>query len=469
MQEQLRVAKLAYKGTLQEIQAFDAQVRADQNQAEEDAQQKRLEAAEKYKEDRIKAERQIQDLIIENMEEGLDKQLAEINANYDRQIEDTKANETLLQTEKDAIIAQFEEQRMAKEREAREARQAEEMADEIAFQTALSKLKIDIIEDDTQKAKALLDQQQADELAKLEAQFKGHEDYQLMVDAVNEKYRQKREALDQSESEQKIQTRMSELATLLGLDATSHEEKLKLLEEQRLLELEQKDLTEAEITAINEKYSKIRQQLIEEEEEKRNSAIQKTIDSFTTGLNAIGDLSHFILDIQESNAEEGTEAEKEAAKKRFELNKKLQIGNALIQTAQAAIAAYSSAAAVPLVGPVLAPIAAAAAVAMGMANVAKISSQKMEGAGSGGVVDRGTTSPGGSSGGSSAGSTGGATPAYNFYGNPFNQPMGGEDSGDSDMGGKPESQEMVVKAYVLESDITTTQKKISKIQNLAEL
>jgi len=471
LQEQLRVAKLAYKGTLQEIEAFDAQVRADEKKAEEDAQQKRLEAyekrqqaAEKFNENRIKAERQIQDLIIENMEEGLDKQLAEINANYDRQIEDVKADETLLQTEKDTIIAQFEEQREARQREAREAQQAEELADEIAFQTALSKLKIDIIEDDTQKAKALLDQQRADELAKLEAQFADHEDYQLMVDAVNEKYRQMRAEADQLESEQKIQARMSEIDTLLGLEATSFDQRMALLEEQRELELEQKDLTEAEMLAIDEKYSQLRRDLIEQEKQQRMSAIQGTLDVFSQGLGAVGALSDFILSQQEENAEEGSEAEEKAAKERFETNKKLQIGNALIQTAQAAIAAYSAAAATPIVGPFLAPIAAAAAVAAGLANVAKISSQKFESprASSGGGGGGGDTGP-------SYTSSGGATPAYNFYGNPFNQPMGAEGGGDSAMGGKPESQEMVVKAYVLESDITTTQNKISKIQNLAEL
>jgi len=471
LQEQLRVAKLAYKGTLQEIEAFDAQVRADEKKAEEDAQQKRLEAyekrqqaAEKFNENRIKAERQIQDLIIENMEEGLDKQLAEINANYDRQIEDVKADETLLQTEKDTIIAQFEEQREARQREAREAQQAEELADEIAFQTALSKLKIDIIEDDTQKAKALLDQQRADELAKLEAQFVDHEDYQLMVDAVNEKYRQMRAEADQLESEQKIQARMSEIDTLLGLEATSFDQRMALLEEQRELELEQKDLTEAEMLAIDEKYSQLRRDLIEQEKQQRMSAIQGTLDVFSQGIGAVSALSDFILGQQEENAEEGSEAEEKAAKERFETNKKLQIGNALIQTAQAAIAAYSAAAATPIVGPFLAPIAAAAAVAAGLANVAKISSQKFESprASSGGGGGGGDTGP-------SYTSSGGATPAYNFYGNPFNQPMGAEGGGDSDMGGKPESQEMVVKAYVLESDITTTQNKISKIQNLAEL
>ena len=54
---------------------------------------------------------------------------------------------------------------------------------------------------------------------------------------------------------------------------------------------------------------------------------------------------------------------------------KIQIAQALAQTAMSAINAYSSAAAVPVVGYILAPIAAAAAVAAGMIQVAAIKKQ----------------------------------------------------------------------------------------------
>ena len=54
---------------------------------------------------------------------------------------------------------------------------------------------------------------------------------------------------------------------------------------------------------------------------------------------------------------------------------KIQIAQALAQTAMSAIMAYSSAAAVPVVGYILAPIAAAAAVAAGMIQVAAIKKQ----------------------------------------------------------------------------------------------
>ena len=71
--------------------------------------------------------------------------------------------------------------------------------------------------------------------------------------------------------------------------------------------------------------------------------------------------------------------EKEIAKIKSEANKKafsMQVIQAVAQTATAAINAYSSAAAVPVVGYILAPIAASMAVAAGMLQVAAIKKQQ---------------------------------------------------------------------------------------------
>lgn len=71
--------------------------------------------------------------------------------------------------------------------------------------------------------------------------------------------------------------------------------------------------------------------------------------------------------------------EKEIAKVKNEANKKMytmQVMQAIAQTATGAINAYSSAAAVPVIGYILAPIAAATAVAAGMLQVAAIKKQQ---------------------------------------------------------------------------------------------
>ena len=88
--------------------------------------------------------------------------------------------------------------------------------------------------------------------------------------------------------------------------------------------------------------------------------------------------------------------EKEIAKVKNDANKKMfkmQVMQAIAQTATSAINAYSSAAAVPVVGYILAPIAAAAAVAAGMLQVDAIKKQQ-EAASSQGYAKGGYTGDG---------------------------------------------------------------------------
>lgn len=77
-------------------------------------------------------------------------------------------------------------------------------------------------------------------------------------------------------------------------------------------------------------------------------------------------------------AELEAEKEKEVAKVKSKANEKamkIEVAQAIASTAMSAINAYSSAASVPLIGYILAPIAAAAAVASGMMQVAAIKKQ----------------------------------------------------------------------------------------------
>lgn len=78
--------------------------------------------------------------------------------------------------------------------------------------------------------------------------------------------------------------------------------------------------------------------------------------------------------------------EKEIAKVKAEANRKqfaMQVIQAVAQTAQNAIAAYGSAAAIPIVGHVLAPMAAGMAVAAGMLQVVAIKKQQQAAAAQG--------------------------------------------------------------------------------------
>ena len=93
------------------------------------------------------------------------------------------------------------------------------------------------------------------------------------------------------------------------------------------------------------------------------------------------------------------EKQKEAdiAKAKNEANKKMfamQVIQAVAQTAQNALSAYGSAAAIPIVGHILAPIAAGMAIAAGMIQIASIKKQQQASEAQG-YADGGFTKPGG--------------------------------------------------------------------------
>ena len=131
-------------------------------------------------------------------------------------------------------------------------------------------------------------------------------------------------------------------------------------------------------------------------------AVQGSFDTLTSGMSSIfsgmTSLIQAELEIQTAainkrydreikNAEGNNykvkkleeQKQKEIAKKKNEANKKMfamQVIQAVAQTAQNALSAYGSAAAIPLVGYILAPVAAAMAIAAGAIQIAAIKKQQ---------------------------------------------------------------------------------------------
>ena len=135
----------------------------------------------------------------------------------------------------------------------------------------------------------------------------------------------------------------------------------------------------------------------------------------------------------------GKRGEKQA-KRAFEIQKAASIASAVIATYQSAVSAYQSQF-VPIPdpsSPIRGAIAAGIAVATGLANVAKIASQKFEGGGS----------PAGGGGGNTTVPSGGAstiTPNFNIVGNAqATNPLAG-------LGNQP------LQAYVVSGEVTTAQ------------
>lgn len=172
--------------------------------------------------------------------------------------------------------------------------------------------------------------------------------------------------------------------------------------------------------------------------------------------------------------------ELEAKRKAFKQQKAMQITNAIMQTAQAVLAAFSSAAAVPIAGIALGPIMAGVAGALGAAQIAVISSQKFKAARGGIVPGNGPghidsvealLAPGEAVINSrSAAMFPQTLSKINEAGGGISlapEPLIGNDS-PTQTPIFANNNEQTIKAVVVESDITESQKRISRIERSAE-
>lgn len=183
-------------------------------------------------------------------------------------------------------------------------------------------------------------------------------------------------------------------------------------------------------------------------------------------ISAMQGLSDLFFSIKMANVKKGSEAELKAAKQQFKINKALAIASATISTIQGVINALTAQSVIPEpYGTILKVVSAVAVGAAGAANIAKISSQQFEGGGGGGAVTPTAPSAGGSDGGGAstiiqAASTGGFT---SFGSGLVGTPGGGTSTGGGNTGGGPDSQ----RVYVVESDITNTQRRVAVAESNA--
>ena len=183
----------------------------------------------------------------------------------------------------------------------------------------------------------------------------------------------------------------------------------------------------AKLTETNDKYR-------DAEKAKENKLQDEKIQAVQGGLSAIGSL-----------AEAFAGSSKESQKKAFKVQKAVNIANATIDTYKSATSAFASAG-----NPILGAVFASIAVAAGLANVKKISSTTFEGGGATG------------GGGSSAPSVPTMNPQTQMFG-----------SGDTQSNNLTSTNsglnQPVIKAVVVESDITASQFKMTKIKESATL
>ncbi len=316
----------------------DAAAKLEQEAKERAAEEKlRLEEQaenyRKYVSDRIKAARQIQDLEIEIMEEGMQKELAMNKLKFDRLIEDTKKNTELTAKERKRITEIF-----------------------------------------------LFQQQEAE-------------------NDIRNKFRQ-----EEVKAEDEFQVKR--LDKLVNETGQMHLNALKKQMDDEIIITKQKNKKLEELEALSS-------------DRKRELAVNAASDTFST-----------LANLAELFAGES----KKQQKKAFKVQKAANIAQATVDTFSSAIAAYKSQASIPVVGPVLGGIAAAAAVSAGLLNIKKISQQRFE---SGGGTDGGGADFAPSGGGAQA-------PQFNVV-------------GDSGVNQLAQLQQQPTQAFVVSGEVTTAQ------------
>jgi hypothetical protein len=159
--------------------------------------------------------------------------------------------------------------------------------------------------------------------------------------------------------------------------------KKELAEFERQEALLQKDLTEGEKFKIEQEYLEkidaLKEEQAEKDKERQKKVAEANMAVLKAGLDASQALSDAFFDYKIEKAEKGSAEELRMEKKKFEVNKKMQIAQAMMQGVQAVLAAYSSGSAIPVVGAVTGPLfAAAAAITTGL-NIARIKATTFEG------------------------------------------------------------------------------------------
>jgi hypothetical protein len=178
-----------------------------------------------------------------------------------------------------------------------------------------------------------------------------------------------------------------------------------------------------------------------------------SLDIAQQSNDAMQGLADLYFSIKMANLEKGSAAELKAAKQQFKINKALAITTAIISTIQGVINALTAKSTIPEpYGTILKVVSAVAVGAAGAANVAKISATQFNASGGGG---------GGSI--ASLGSAGGGVA--------LEPPSTGSTQLNADGTVKPSgaNAQPTIKAVVVETDVTKTQKRVSTIEERASL
>lgn len=275
-----------------------------------------------------------------------------------------------------------------------------------------------------------------------------------------------------------------------------------LLDTSEQRELAQLDLTEDQKTKIKEKYVKLRKDLDKQELDSYLQMATAVLGAASNIVSNISEVNQMQMEIDLQKAGDNAEKQEEIKKKYFEKNKKTQIAQAIIGTLQAAIQAYQSLAVIPVVGPALGAVAAAAALVFGYKKVSLIKQQEYQSSSTGsasvekpampnygrnyedgGMIDGPRHAQGGvmiEAEGGEAVMTRGAVTMFSPLLSAMNQIGGGTSfqpgavgaaRPDSPLLNKPAENQapLIMKTYVVENELTSIQQRQARLKDLSTL
>lgn len=391
--------------------------------------------------------------------------------------EQQKAIDELTNKRDGWINAQNEKEKQAKENASKKAE--EERKKQLELETELNKLiaglRVENIEDARREAFQKLKLDYETQRKEYEIKFKGKEKLQQLLTELDTKFRDDNVALQDKFNKEDEAIAEEKRKKQLELEAKIRDQKLKALEadiaQEKIHNVKKGELTiEQEVTFENKRYeilksnkelnndelrkleadhllkiSELADKQRKEQEEKEKQALERRqrniqfgIDSTVQGLQTLQSLVTAFAGKSEAQQ-----------KKAFEVNKAAQIAETIISTISGAQKAYTS----QLIpgdptSPIRGAIAAALTIAGGIARVRQIEQTKFESK---------------SSSSMSSGGGGGGEFAPNL-----NAPVSNTSTNLSSIGfGGQESEP--VKVFVTETDISSTQNKVQKIEQKASI
>ena len=311
LKDKLDEAKAATLAAEREIVAYndEAQTQIDErNEKSADKEQQNIKDQQKtfeeYQQKRLDAQRTIQDLTLELMSEGTEKEIAETKTKYDRLIEDTKSNEELNESEKTRIVEQYEKLRQQKINDINEKSKEEEKQKELDFQNTLQKMKLDNMKEGAEKQKAQIQSNFENEKAQIlnNETLKEEEKTQLLKQLKIKRNQELKAIDDETEAEQKAIEDQTEQLRIENMQEGLDKE-LALIENKYAKELEAAEgnaelIKQIEI-AKQKEVDKIRQDAIDEEIRNQKAAQDFALQQTSALFSQLG-----------SMAEEGSAASK---------------------------------------------------------------------------------------------------------------------------------------------------------------